>query len=230
MFRYPEDIKYTTMTAGSKIDPSWYGMKFAAAPRYPNAEAPWLEGALLVTQYVESYIYRTHGLYRADDSFIQPLYSAACAKDGTAQDDYPTLEALMTACQDSFNVNGGTRRCVINGYNNGGSALNLEVGYVRNVQNDLKYFLRQYGQLILETKITDTTHNQSAYEISGSGNDLGFEEYSKGFIMYGYDASYIYIQNTRGVFAGSLGFHKMPWTLVPQLVRRGACWRLKNPS
>lgn len=112
----------------------------------------------------------------------------------------------------------------------GGSALGCEIGYVRNQTNDLKYFLRQYGQLIIETNLTTTTYNQYGYEINSAGTALEYAEYSKGFIMYGYDANGIFIQNTLGPFVGSLGFHHMTWSVVSQVVKRGACWRLRNPG
>ena len=57
----------------------------------------------------------------------------------------------------------------------------------------LKYYIRQYGQLILETKITNTTYNQYGYTIDSVGESLEYENYSKGFIAYGYDADYIYM-------------------------------------
>jgi hypothetical protein len=48
--------------------------------------------------------------------------------------------------------------------------------------------------------------------------------------MYGYNKDYIYIQNSLGPFVGKLGFHRMPWEVAIQLIRRGVCWQLKNPT
>lgn len=113
---------------------------------------------------------------------------------------------------------------------NGTGGTKAEIGFVSPAADHLKYYIRQYGQLIIETKITSTTYNQHEYDISAVGEDLGFDDYSKGFIAYGYDASWIYAQNSLGPFAGSLGFHRISWSVVPQLVKRGACWWLKNPA
>jgi len=198
----------------------------AAAPRSPDPNKPGQEGAVLVMQYIEGYVYRTYGLRRAGYSNIEALCSKARqmeAESGTGSqdpEDYPMLETLMKACQQTGYVCNGT----------GASALDLEVGYIKNQINDLKYFIRQYGQLIIETKLTTSTYNQYDYTIAEVGEDLGYDEYSKGFIAYGYNGDYMYIQNTLGPFAGMLGFHRVPWSIVPQLVYRGACWRLRNPS
>lgn len=113
---------------------------------------------------------------------------------------------------------------------NGTGGARAEAGFVSPVADHLKYYIRQYGQLILETKVTSATYNQYDYSIETAGDELGYDEYSKGFIAYGYDASWIYVQNSLGPFAGSLGFHRISWGVVPQLVRRGACWWLKNPG
>lgn len=220
MFRYPRDQQFQTMTPKSKIMDRWYGTKFAAAPRKPDPAAPWDEGALLVAQYVEGYVYRTYGLRRMNAGMVAAVADAARAADGmTEQDgekDYPPLESLMNACVSLGYVRDGGRT--------------VSVGYVKNQPNDLKYFVRQYGQLILETNITSATHSQHQYTIADAGEDLGYDDYSKGFIMYGYNSDYIYLQNSLGPFAGQLGFHRMPWSVVPQLVLRGACWKLENPS
>ena len=114
---------------------------------------------------------------------------------------------LLEACQLIANP------VVCNGTGNLGR-VGAAAGFVSNTPDHLKYYIRQYGQLILETKITS----------------LEYENYSKGFIAYGYDANYIYMQNSLGPFAGKLGFHRMSWKVVPALVKRGACWWLKNPS
>jgi len=171
-------------------------------------------------QYVEGYVYRTWDLVRAEPEMIDQIYQSARATDGLDDGDYPSAISLMLACGEKGYVCNGT----------GAGKIELAVGYVRNQAADLKYFLRQYGQLILETKITSTTYNQNNYEIASAGTNLNFDEYSKGFIMYGYDSSYIYIQNSRGPYAGSYGFHKMPWSIVPNLVLRGLCWKLENPA
>ena len=229
MFKYPYDITYTTMAPKTKIEPTWFGGKFAPAPRLPNPNNPEHYVASLVIQYIEGYIYRTYGLYRANDTYIETLYNKAKElelNDDSDNDpnDLPQLKYLMKACQHLGYVCNGI------GSKAGGSALDLEIGYVKNTANDLKYFIRQYGQLILETKITSSTYNQYNFLIDSIGNDLEYDEYSKGFIMYGYDSQYIYIQNSLGPFVGKLGFHAMPWSIVPDLVLRGVCWQLKNPS
>jgi hypothetical protein len=82
----------------------------------------------------------------------------------------------------------------------------------------------------LETKLTSSTYNQHNFSIDTIGTDLDYNEYSKGFIMYGYNKDYIYIQNSLGPFVGKLGFHRMPWEVAIQLIRRGVCWQLKNPT
>jgi len=66
---------------------------------------------------------------------------------------------------------------------------------------------------VLETKITDQTYNAYDYQIDAVGTVLN-EDFTKGFIAFGYDASSVYLQNSLGPAAGSLGFHKMPWTVV----------------
>lgn len=176
-------------------------------------------------QYLEGYLYRTYGMYRATSGKIDELLEKARDIERTAEsdydpDEYPQLKTLLDACQ--------TIKCVCNG--DGAGAAVATAGFVKNSANDLKYYIRQYGQLILETKITSTTYNQYEYTINDIGEDLGFDEYSKGFIAYGYNANWIYVQNTLGPFAGMLGFHRISWNIVPQLVLRGACWQLKNPG
>lgn len=90
MFKYPEDISFTPMTAGSNIPASWYDIKFSAAPRYPDPAKPGREGAALVMQYIEGYVYRTYGLYRAEDSMIESLHSKALELEGNNDPyDYP---------------------------------------------------------------------------------------------------------------------------------------------
>lgn len=42
---------------------------------------------------------------------------------------------------------------------NGTGGVRAEVGFVSPVADHLKYYIRQYGQLIIETKITSTTYN-----------------------------------------------------------------------
>lgn len=67
MFKYPEDLQFTTMTpksiTASTVPESWNDIKFAPAPRMPDSVGDGGEGAALVMQYVEGYMYRTYGLY-----------------------------------------------------------------------------------------------------------------------------------------------------------------------
>ena len=232
MFRYPEDLQFTTMTpksiTASTVPTSWNGIKFAPAPRMPDSVGAGGEGAALVMQYVEGYMYRTYGLYRVSDAKATAILAKAREIEAATDDeidpeDYPQLKTLLEACQLIANP------IVCNGTGNLGR-VGAAAGFVSNTPDHLKYYIRQYGQLILETKITSTTYNQYGYTIDGVGESLEYENYSKGFIAYGYDANYIYMQNSLGPFAGKLGFHRMSWNVVPALVRRGACWWLKNPS
>lgn len=103
------------------------------------------------------------------------------------------------------------------------------IGYVRPSRDDVKYFIRQYGGIILETKITSTTYNAYDYLIQSAGTVL-YEDFTKGFIAFGYDPTNIYLQNSLGLAAGSLGFHAMPWTVADQLMVKGCVFRLDNPS
>jgi hypothetical protein len=45
MFKYPEDITFTTMTRKSRIEDTWFGGNFAAAPRIPDPDHPEYSGA-----------------------------------------------------------------------------------------------------------------------------------------------------------------------------------------
>ena len=67
MFKYPEDLQFTTMTpksiTASTVPESWNDIKFAPAPRMPDSVGDGGEGAALVMQYVEGYMYRTYGRY-----------------------------------------------------------------------------------------------------------------------------------------------------------------------
>lgn len=230
MFKYPEDIQFTTMTpksiTSSTVPAKWNGIKFAPPPRRPNPSKPGQEGALLVMQYVEGYMYRTYGMRRASDALADAVLAKARemerdSDDEFQDDDYPQLKTLLDACQ--------LAGCVCNGEGNLGQ-VGAEAGFVSNAPDHLKYYIRQYGQLILETKLTSTTYNQYGITIDSAGESLDYDNYSKGFIAYGYDANWIYVQNSLGPFAGSLGFQRISWGVVPALVRRGACWWLKNPS
>ena len=135
-----------------------------------------------------------------------------------SDDGFPTLPAVLEAC--------ARKGAVINGADSSG----VEIGYVSSNVDDLKYFIRQYGQIIIETKITTQTYNKYDVDITDAGADLGYDEYSKGFLASGYDSSYMYVQNSLGPYAGSLGFHRMSWNAAKQLVLRGACYWLKNPG
>ena len=212
----------------STVPASWNGIKFAPAPRMPDSLGIGGEGAVLVMQYIEGYMYRTYGLYRVSDekatAILEKAREIESAKyNDIDTEDYPRLDMLLEACQLIANP------VVCNGTGNLGR-VGADAGFVSNTPDHLKYYIRQYGQLILETKITSTTYNQYGYTIDSVGESLEYENYSKGFIAYGYDANYIYMQNSLGPFAGKLGFHRMSWKVVPALVRRGACWWLKNPS
>jgi hypothetical protein len=97
MFKYPEDITFTTMARKSRIEDTWFSGNFAAAPRIPNPMYPEYSGAQLVIQYIEGYIYRTYGLYRANNNYIAALYNKAREIEDN-DEQYPTLESLMKAC------------------------------------------------------------------------------------------------------------------------------------
>jgi len=158
----------------------------------------------------------------ADSKIIAILNRArGLEQDNSDPEDYPQLKSLLDACQYVSYVCNGTGNL---------GQVGAEAGFMTNAPNHLKYYIRQYGQLILETKITSTTYNQHEIDINSVGEELEYDGYSKGFIAYGYDQNCIYVQNTLGPFAGSLGFHRMSWNVVPQLVLRGACWWLKNPQ
>ena len=222
MFKYSKNsswLKPKSITADT-VPEKWYGMKFAPAPRLPYKDNPKYAGALLVMQYIEGYVYRTWGMRRAKDDMIEALYNAAKDIEPKTNDgDYPPLEALMNAAFNGLHY-----------VQNGDTGTKVNVAYVKNTANYLKYYIRQYGQLIIEAKITSTTHSQHGYTINKVGNDMGYDGYSKGFIAYGYNGDYMFVQNSLGPFVGKLGFHRISWSVVPDLVLRGACWELKNPS
>lgn len=152
MFKYPEDINFTTMTpkaiTATTAPASWQDLKFAPAPRCPYTNKPRSDGAVLVAQYVEGYLYRTYDMCRINDDKIIAMLNKARDKEPDADaDDYPQLKSLLDACQDIGLVCNGT------------GGVRAEVGFVSPVADHLKYYIRQYGQLIIETKITSTTYN-----------------------------------------------------------------------
>lgn len=170
------------------------------APCMPDSVGAGGEGAALVMQYVEEYMYRTYGLYRVSDAKATAILEKAreieaATYDDIDTEDYPRLDTLLEACQLIANP------IVCNGTGNIGR-VGADACFVSNTPDHLKYYIRQYGQLILETKITSTTYNQYGYTIDGVGESLEYENYLKGFIAYGYDADYIYMQNSLGPFAG----------------------------
>lgn len=129
-----------------------------------------------------------------------------------SSEKYPSLQSLMESAILLNFVNH------VNG-----------VGYIAPTVNDLKYFTYQYGGIILECKLTDNTYQTAGhrigYNISSVGN-LITEDFTKGFITCGYDADYLYVQNSLGLRTGSCGFHRIEWKIIPSLVVKGACFKL----
>ena len=175
----------------------------------------------MVAQYIEGYKFRTDSAKLITATCIQNVKTAALALDEAdcdqdkidySSDTWPSLNNVMQAF---INL----------GYVSDVAA----VGYIKNQQNDLKYFIRQYGGIIVETKLTTTTYNAYNYDI-GSAGTVSNEDFTKGFIAYGYDASYIYLQNSLGPKCGSLGFHRMPWSVATSIIVKGAVFELRNPS
>ena len=98
MFKYPENLQFTTMTpksiTASTVPASWNGIKFAPAPRMPDSVGSGGEGAALVMQYIEGYMYRTYGLYRVSDVKAAAVLAKAreieaTTDDGMDPEDYP---------------------------------------------------------------------------------------------------------------------------------------------
>lgn len=151
---------------------------------------------------------------------LNKVWNAAFALDEKLVDDeiieeasenYPTLYSIMQAFIDL------------------GYVTNVDgVRYVKNDAANLKYYMYQYGGLIFECKLTSTTYNAHDVDISAAGTEQN-EYFTKGFIAYGFDDTYVYAQNSLGIHNGSIGFHRIPWTVIPQIVIHGACYGLSNP-
>lgn len=146
------------------------------------------------------------------------LLDETLANDGVidaTSDRCPSCGSIMNAAINSGYVNH------VNG-----------VGYIRPGVDDIKYFLYQYGGIILECKATDKTLNMTedatlGYDICSDGiGTVQSENVTKGFIACGYDSTYLYLQNNLGLYIGSCGFHRMAWSVVPQAVIKGCCFKL----
>lgn len=213
---YTNGISY--MSAGSVIPASYDGLYYSSVPESSSQK---LAGVQLVAQYVESYRFKTEGVCQIQTAQLESVHSKAYELDEAASD-----AGLLDYASDTYpSVNSIMQAFIDLGYVTNASG----IGYVRPQQNAIKYFVRQYGGVVLETKITDQTHNAYDYGIDAVGSTLN-EDFTKGFIAFGYDASNLYVQNSLGICAGSLGFHKIPWAVATQLAVKGAVFRLDNPS
>ena len=184
----------------------------------PNSWTDELAGVSLVLQYLQGYNFRTFGHKKANTkSQLTAVHAAAVALDESLEsilDDlsemYPTLHSVMQAFADK------------------GYAIHSEgPKMIKNTIDDIKGMIYEYGGIILECKLTDTTYNAHGYDIDSAGTEIN-ESFTKGFIAYGFDSDYVYVQNSLGINAGSIGFHRIPWKIIPQLVVCGACYGLTN--
>lgn len=169
-------------------------------------------GVSLVAQYLETFKYRTLGHYSISNSVIEAVHAKAVQLDeslldiGSLEDvseENPTLDSIMNAFLQLGFVKHAT------------------VQYVNNAQYDLKYFIWQYGAMIVQLKVTSSTYNANGFDISTVGEVLS-EDFYKGMIAVGFDSNCVICQNSRGIYAGSLGFHKIPWNVFTQLCVNGA--------
>jgi hypothetical protein len=112
-----------------------------------------------------------------------------------------------------------------------------KIGKVRNQVNDIKYYTRQYGGIIIECRAEDWILNNAdanARRQSAIGYDLipfkdslrQSDDVTKGFITCGYDATYLYLQNNLGRACGSCGFHRISWDNLSSILLRGWVFRL----
>ena len=122
-------------------------------------------GVSLVAQYIESFLFRKKEYAEIADACLEKMNDRAVELDDgladggiivSASDRCPSCGSIMQAAIDLGYVNH------VNG-----------VGYIRPNVNDIKYFVYQYGGIILECKATDKTLNMTGtklgYDICGGG-------------------------------------------------------------
>lgn len=171
----------------------------------PRAEDGVMNGASLVVQYLENILYRTTAHLEIDHADLVALWERAILLDEdleeleTISDECPTLHNCMQAAIDLGFVKGCT------------------VQHIKPSIADIKYFIRQYNGVIVQLKATTTTYNADSFAISDVGIVLT-EDFNKGFIAHSYNSSDVVLQNSRGIYCGSLGYHKMAWTTFSNLV------------
>lgn len=186
----------------------------------PNSFSGNLAGISLVVQYLQGYRFRTNSHSKVSDTAtMNKIWTEAIKLDEKLVDQelleeasemYPSLKSTMQAFIDL------------------GYVQNVDgVKFIKNDAASLKYYMYQYGGIIIECNLTSTTYNAHDVDISSAG-ELQNEYFTKGFIAYGFDDKYIYAQNSLGIHNGSIGFHRIPWSIVPQIVIHGACYGLSN--
>ena len=169
-------------------------------------------GVSLVAQYLETFKYRTLGHHSITDSVIETVHAKAIQLD----------EALLDADRlEEVSEENPTLDSIMNAFLQLGFVKHATVQYVNNAQYDLKYFIWQYGAMIAQLKVTSSTYNADGFDISTVGEVLS-EDFYKGMIAVGFDSNCVICQNSRGIYAGSLGFHKIPWSVFTQLCVNGA--------
>lgn len=169
-------------------------------------------GVSLVAQYLETFKYRTLGHHSITDSVIETVHAKAIQLD----------EALLDADRlEEVSEENPTLDSIMNAFLQLGFVKHATVQYVNNAQYDLKYFIWQYGAIIAQLKVTSSTYNADGFDISTVGEVLS-EDFYKGMIAVGFDSNCVICQNSRGIYAGSLGFHKIPWNIFTQLCVNGA--------
>ena len=169
-------------------------------------------GVALVAQYVEQYLFRKMQYARIKDPNLAAVQEMACGYDGIDAGDLPSCRSVMRAFIDKGYVS----------HTNG-------VGYISPDTDDIKYFTYQYGGVVIEMKATDAVLNGDGDTHLGcyinSAGSLVSEGVTKGFLTCGYNAGYLFLQNSLGTNCGSMGFHFMPWYIVSQLALR--CWTFR---
>lgn len=169
-------------------------------------------GVSLVAQYLETFKYRTLGHHSITDSVIETVHAKAIQLD----------EALLDADRlEEVSEKNPTLDSIMNAFLQLGFIKHATVQYINNAQYDLKYFIWQYGAMIVQLKVTSSTYNADGFDISTVGEVLS-EDFYKGMIAIGFDSNCVICQNSRGIYAGSLGFHKIPWNVFTQLCVNGA--------
>ncbi len=169
-------------------------------------------GVSLVAQYLETFKYRTLGHHSITDSVIETVHAKAIQLD----------EALLDADRlEEVSEENPTLDSIMNAFLQLGFVKHATVSSVNNAQYALKYFIWQYGAMIAQLKVTSSTYNADGFDISTVGEVLS-EDFYKGMIAVGFDSNCVICQNSRGIYAGSLGFHKIPWNVFTQLCVNGA--------